>query len=138
MLRGKMPRSHTYRFRVRYADTDQMGTFYNARALEWFEVGRSELSRDMGLPYIEWEARGVFLPLVEAHVNYLSPASYDHDLEMTTSVQRKGLARLLFEYEVFNHTTGKKIASGYTVHATINSEGKPLKTPSWVLELIED
>lgn len=129
--------SHTYTFRVRYADTDQMGTFYNARTLEWFEVGRSELSRAMGLPYIEWEARGVFLPLVEAHVNYHNMASYDHELEMITSVERKGLARLLFTYEIHNKTTGKRIVTGHTVHALINKDGRPLKPPTWITDLIE-
>ena len=57
---------HTCQIRVRYSETDQMGTYYNSRALEWFEVGRSELSRSMGLPYAEWEQRGAFLPVVEA------------------------------------------------------------------------
>ena len=60
--------SHTLQLRVRYSETDQMGTFYNSRALEWFECGRTELFRSRGLPYTEIERRGVCLPLVEAHV----------------------------------------------------------------------
>ena len=54
--------------RVRYSETDQMGTFYNSRALEWFECGRTELMRRrLGMSYAVLEARDVFLPLVEAH-----------------------------------------------------------------------
>ncbi len=75
---------HTLQLRVRYSETDQMGTFYNSRPLEWFECGRTELLRSIGLPYAELEARGVFLPLVESHVEYLGRARYDDLLQLTT------------------------------------------------------
>ena len=55
---------HVLTFRVRYSETDQMGTFYNSRPLEWFECGRSELMRALGMPYTALEARGVHLPLI--------------------------------------------------------------------------
>ena len=60
---------HELTLRVRYSETDQMGTFYNSRALEWFEVGRTEIMRAKGMTYVEWEKQGYMLPLVEAHVN---------------------------------------------------------------------
>lgn len=59
---------HVVLFRVRYSETDQMGTFYNSRPLEWFECGRTELLRAAGLAYAEMERRGVLLPVVESHV----------------------------------------------------------------------
>ena len=62
--------------RVRYSETDQMGTFYNSRALEWFEGGRTELLRAMGVAYANMEARGVLLPLTEAHVEFLGRARW--------------------------------------------------------------
>ena len=74
--------SHTIQFRVRYSETDQMQTFYNSRALEWFEVGRTELSRALGVPYSEWERRGILMPLVEARVFFRGRARYDDLLEM--------------------------------------------------------
>ena len=73
--------------RVRYSETDQMGTFYNSRALEWFECGRTELMRRrLGLSYAELEAKGVFLPLVEAHLEFQGGARYDDLLEIATTV----------------------------------------------------
>ena len=84
---------HVSTLRVRYSETDQMGTFYNSRALEWFECGRTELLRAMGLAYTEMEARGLFLPLVEAHVEFLGRARYDDLLQLTTSMQLAGRAR---------------------------------------------
>ena len=70
--------SHVLLLRVRYSETDQMGTFYNSRALEWFECGRSELMRArMNTTYAALEAEGVFLPLVEAHLEFQGGARYD-------------------------------------------------------------
>ena len=68
--------------RVRYSETDQMGTFYNSRALEWFECGRTELMRRrLGMSYAALETKGVFLPLVEAHLEFQGGARYDDLLE---------------------------------------------------------
>ena len=61
--------------RIRYGETDRMGTFDNARALEWFEVGRTELLRALGVPYREFEVQGFRLPVIEAHVEYRARAS---------------------------------------------------------------
>lgn len=126
---------HTFTFRVRYAETDQMGTFYNARALEWFEVARSELSRSLGLPYTEWEKRGVFLPLVEAHANYKGTARYDDQLEMRVSSSIAGHIKLRFDYEI-RHAEGARhlVVTGYTVHPLVTKDMKPLRIPDWVRE----
>ena len=78
-----MPLEHTHYLRVRYSEIDAMGTYYNSKALEWFECGRTELCRSTGKPYTEWEADGVGVPLVEAHVEYLGPAKYDDELKIT-------------------------------------------------------
>lgn len=126
-----------FRYRVRYAETDQMGTFYNARALEWFEVGRSELSRAMGLAYAEWEARGVYLPLVESYVRYLGPASYDEELEMRVGVEADGRAKLRFHNEVWKVADGGSVCRGYTLHMVLGADRKPRRTPDWALELVK-
>jgi len=89
--------------RVRYSETDQMGTFYNSRALEWFECGRSELMRrQLGMSYAELESQGVFLPLVQAHLEFLGGARYDDLLEIESVVELEGRARLRF-VETINH-----------------------------------
>lgn len=84
--------------RVRYGETDQMGTFYNSRALDWFECGRTELMRRrMGMSYAELETQGVFLPVVEAHLEFLGPARYDDLLEVASVADFLGRARLRFD-----------------------------------------
>ncbi|MCL5097902.1 MAG: acyl-CoA thioesterase [Candidatus Omnitrophica bacterium] len=123
-------------FRVRYSETDQMGTFYNSRVLEWFECGRTELMRKMGLPYTAMEAKGVFLPLVEAHVEYLGRARYDDLLEMTASANLEGRARLRCQVRITHAANGPAVARGYTIHAFTNRDGKPVRPPAWFIEAL--
>ncbi|MBN1491391.1 MAG: acyl-CoA thioesterase [Phycisphaerae bacterium] len=134
---------HRIHLRVRYSETDQMGTFYNSRALEWFECGRTELLRAAGVPYAEMEARGVLLPLIEAHVEYFGRARYDDLLEMTTRAAFCGKARLRFDVEIVHAPSeqsradcapaARRIARGYTVHAISDAAGKPIRPPDWLL-----
>jgi acyl-CoA thioester hydrolase len=123
--------------RVRYSETDQMGTFYNSRALEWFECGRSELMRDAGAPYTTLEAAGVYLPVVVAHVEYLGRARYDDALEMTTIGRFEGRARLRCEVRIAHADNGAPVVQGYTIHAFINKLGKPVKPPAWFAAIFQ-
>ena len=124
--------------RVRYSETDQMGTFYNSRALEWFECGRTELMRrKLGFSYAELEAKGVFLPLVEAHLEFQGGARYDDLLDLASTVALSGRARLRFDVQITQHTSGKPVVRGYTVHAFAEATGKPIRPPAWFLELMQ-
>jgi len=126
---------HTILFRVRYSETDQMGTFYNSRALEWFECGRTELMRACGLPYAEMERRGAFLPLVESHVEYQGRARYDDLLKMTSKGSLVGKVRLRVDVEIIQAESGAPVACGYTIHAVTDPAGKPIRPPPWVSEV---
>jgi len=128
--------SQTIELRVRYSETDQMGTFYNSRPLEWFECGRTELLRSFGLPYVELEARGIFLPLVESHVEYLGRARYDDLLRMTTCCAFLGRARLRCDNSLVNAATGKAVASGHTIHAFTDAAGRVIRPPAWFIEAL--
>jgi len=126
---------HTIQFRVRYSETDQMGTFYNSRALEWFECGRTELMRACGLPYAEMERRGAFLPVVESHVEYQGRARYDDSLKMTSKGSLVGKVRLRVDVEITQAEGGAPVARGYTIHAVTDPAGKPIRPPPWVTEV---
>src|SRR6476660_8137855 len=113
--------SDVLQLRVRYSETDQMGTFYNSRALEWFECARSELMRNrMKMSYADVEAKGVFLPLVEAHLEFQSGARYDDLLNVTSVVDFSGRARLRFDVQVTHAESGRPVVRGYTVHAFVD------------------
>lgn len=129
-------REITTSLRVRYSETDQMGTFYNSRALEWFECGRTEWLRATGVPYAEMEQKGLLLPLVEAHVEYRGRARYDDLLTLTTSAGLSGKARLRFDVRIVNAQTGAAVAEGYTVHAITDPAGRPIRPPAWFVEVL--
>jgi acyl-CoA thioester hydrolase len=128
--------SHTIELRVRYSETDQMGTFYNSRPLEWFECGRTALLRHLGLPYADIEARGVFLPLVESHVEYLGRARYDDLLRMTTGCVFVGRARLRCDNAIVHAETGRPVVRGYTIHAFTDPTGRVIRPPQWFTEAL--
>ncbi len=123
--------------RVRYAETDQMGAYYYSRVLEWFECGRSELLRAAGAPYTEMEARGVLLPVIEAHVEYLARARYDDLLEVRTTAGMTGKARVRFDARIVLAAGGGEVAKGYTVHAVTGPSGRPVRAPEWFVEALE-
>jgi acyl-CoA thioester hydrolase len=128
---------HVLEFRVRYSETDQMRTYYNSRALEWFERGRTELLRAMGKPYREMERLGVLLPVTEAHVKFLGRAEYDDLLRMTSILSRAGKARVRVDVQIEQAETGQAVCRGYTVHAVTDPSGKPIRPPEWFAALID-
>gem|GEM_PF-74588 len=128
---------HQICLRVRYSETDQMGTFYNSRALEWFECARTELLRAAGIPYASMEQRGVFLPLVEAHVRYQGRAKYDDELKLTATARMEGKATVRFDVSVVRADDGTPVVSGYTLHAITDASGRPMRTPQWVVDALD-
>ncbi|HWH70859.1 MAG TPA: thioesterase family protein [Candidatus Sulfotelmatobacter sp.] len=129
--------SDVLQLRVRYSETDQMGTFYNSRALEWFECGRTELMRRrLGMSYSVLEDKGVFLPLVEAHLEFQGGARYDDLLDVASTVEVFGRAKLRFEVQVTQDLTAKPVVRGYTIHAFTDRQGKPIRPPGWFLEML--
>lgn len=129
---------HITDIRVRYADTDQMKFVYYAKYFEYFEQGRSDLLRDIGLPYPQIEAMGLFLPVIEAHAKYRRAARYDDLLHVVTYFREIPVARIRLEYEVFRDGEDEAIVEGYTVHTFINAAtGKPTRAPAQFVEAIE-
>ena len=124
-------------FRVRYSETDQMGTYFNSRALDWFECGRTEFFRQTGTSYAEMEERGVLLPVVESYVKYGGRARYDDLLEMTTTGRLVGKARIRCDVKIVHADTGAPVAEGYTIHAFVNPAGKPIRAPQWFIEAMD-
>jgi len=121
--------------RVRYADTDQMRMAYYGRYFEYFEQSRSDLLRKMGLPYPEIERLGFYLPVIEAHANYMKPARYDDALQVTAIVKELPMARIRIEYEVRGEADRELLATGHTVHSFVNaSTGKPTRAPEQFLQ----
>ncbi len=125
------------RIRVRYAETDQMGVVYHANYFVWFEVGRTGLLRDSGWSYREMEAEGIGLPVIEAHCDYRQPARYDDELEVRTKGVLISPVRVEFTYDLIRLIDGASLATGRTVHAALDREGRPCRLPQRISTLFE-
>ncbi len=112
---------------VRYAETDMMGIVYHGNYLPWFEVGRTTLLKECGLPYRELEAQGYRLPVIEVGVKYFKPALYDDSLTVITRLKERPTLRIRLEYEV--RRGDELLVTGFTTHAFINQKGEPVRPP---------
>ena len=115
--------------RVIYGDTDAMGMAYYGNYLRWFEVGRNEWLREIGVTYKEIEDLGVFAPVSQAYGHFLSPARYDDVIVIETTIEYLKRASIKFLYRIIRKEDGEKVATGYTVHAFVDRTGKILRTP---------
>jgi acyl-CoA thioester hydrolase len=123
------------RIRVRYAETDKMGVVYYANYLVWFEVGRTDLLRHAGWTYRDMEAEGYGLPVVEAHCVYRQSARYDDELDIRTAGATLSPVRVRFDYTVVRAADDTVLAEGYTVHASLDPQGRPRRLPEQVLNV---
>ncbi len=128
-------RTTTSTVRVRYAETDKMGVVYYANYLVWFEVGRTDWLRETGVTYRSMEADGIQLPVIEAHCEYRQGARYDDDVDIRTTGRKLSPVRIQFDYDLVRRADGVVLATGHTVHATIDRNGRPTRMPDRVMDL---
>jgi acyl-CoA thioester hydrolase len=113
--------------RVRYAETDRMGLLHHANYLVYFEQGRTELLRSLGLAYKDLEDQGYLLVLTRVEVRYRCPARYDDLLTLRTSVVRTTTVRIDHQYELLRD--GTLVAEGSTTLACVDREGRVQALP---------
>ena len=128
--------SHKTRYRVRYADTDKMGFAHHANYFRWFEIGRSEFFRYLGLSYKEIEANGFHLPLAEVHCRFKSPSQYDDLVVIETTLDAEVKATIKFNYHVYSEDEKTLLAKGFTKHACVDRNGRLVRPPDFILDVI--
>lgn len=127
----------TTKMRVRYGETDQMGVAYYGNYAQYFEVGRVEALRAIGMTYRSMEERGVMLPVSEFCVKYLASAKYDDEITVETTITSVQGARIRFEYQLFNEEN-KCLAKAHTVLVFVNKETmRPMGAPDDFLRILE-
>jgi acyl-CoA thioester hydrolase len=124
-------------YRVIYGDTDQMGVVYYANYLRWFERGRSEFLRQIGLPYSTIEQQGFNFPVVEVTCRYAQSARYDDVVRIETELTDVGRAALSFSYRILREADGCVLATGTTRHASIDNAGRVTRIPKILLDVIQ-
>ncbi len=116
--------------RVRYAETDQMGVVYHANYLIWFEVGRVELIRALGIEYKRMETEDdCHIVVADAHCRYHHSARYDEVLRIRTRIAEARNRIIKFSYEVIRDADGRVLANGETTHVICGSNGRPKMLP---------
>lgn len=120
--------SHQTTIRVRYAETDQMGVVYYANYLVWMEVARVDYCRAIGFHYKDMELDdGILLAVAESHCRYVSPARFDEEITISTSIPDVNRRLVSFDYEMT--CAGRRVAVGQTRHIFLNNAFRPVRLP---------
>lgn len=128
---------HEINVRVRYAETDQMGVVYHGNYAQYFEMGRVEWLRNLGLSYAFMEKNGIMLPVVSLTLIYKKPARYDDLLTVRTIFKKQESVRIEFDYEIYNEA-GELLTTGYSMLVFVDMKtGRPVTPPDYVLEKIQ-
>lgn len=130
-------KNNQIKVRVRYAETDQMGVVYHGNYAQYFEIGRVEWLRNLGLSYKFMEDNGIMLPVVNLVLNYKKPARYDDLLTVTTIFKKQESVKIEFDYEIHNEA-GELLTTGNSILVFVDMKtGRPVSPPEYVLEKIK-
>lgn len=94
--------SHSTKLRVRYAETDQMGYMYYGNYAQFYEVGRVEMLRSLGMTYKSMEESGIMMPVLDLKCKFLKPALYDEEITVKVVMNKMPAVRIHFAYELYN------------------------------------
>ena len=118
------------RLRVRYVETDQMGVVYHSNFLIWFEVGRVEAMRDLGFDYKDMEREdGCYIAVVDARCRYKSPAYYDDQILVRTTMKNVRGSLIHFHYDIVRAADGTLLAEGETTHIVTDRKMQKREMP---------
>lgn len=127
---------HEINVRVRYAETDQMAVVYHGNYAQYFEMGRVEWLRNLGISYKWMEDNGVMLPLVSLSMNYKKPARYDDLLTIRTIFKSQTSVKIEFDYEIYNEL-GELLTTGNSILVFVDIKtGKPILPPTYIKEMM--
>lgn len=128
---------HEFKVRVRYSETDQMGVVYHGNYAQYFEMGRVEWLRNLGLSYSYMEKNGIMLPVVSLTLNYKKPARYDDLITVRTILKKQQGVKIEFDYQIHNEE-GELLTTGNSILVFVDMKtGRPVLPPDYVLEAMK-
>ena len=131
------PLYHDVEFRVRYAETDQMGVVYHANYMIWCEVGRTDFIRARGMSYADMERAGVGLAVSEMSARFHAAARYDELIRVRTTLAEVRSRGITFDYLITRSADGHRLVSARTALVSIDRTGRPIALPSMVRSLFD-
>ena len=126
--------SFDHRVKIFYKDVDQMGVVYYSRYFEYFEEARTELLASIGLGVTDVEKKGIMLPVISSHCDYLKGARFEQNIIIRASISTEPRSKLQIDYSVFIENEKEPIATGYTDHAFVNDRGVAVRAPKMIIE----
>ncbi|WP_432671645.1 acyl-CoA thioesterase [Flavobacterium sp. SM2513] len=131
-------KTHEFKVRVRYSETDQMGVVYHGNYAQYFEMGRVEWLRNMGVSYKWMEENGVMLPVVSLTMNYKKPARYDDLITVKTIFKSQTSVKIEFDYEIYNEQK-ELLTIAHSVLVFVDMKtGRPMLPPKYVTDKISE
>lgn len=124
--------------RIRYGETDQMGIVYHGNYAQYFEIGRTEWLRNLGITYKQMEEEGIKLPVISLAVNFKKSVCYDDVIKVKTTLKKMPTASIEFDYEIENEN-GEIVTTGNTVLAFIDIvRNRPTRCPQHILDKLQN
>jgi acyl-CoA thioester hydrolase len=127
-------RVHELKVRVRYSETDQMGVVYHGNYAQFFEMGRVEWLRNLGVSYKWMEGNGIMLPVVSLNINYKKPARYDDLLTVKTIFKSQTSVKIEFDYEIYNEQNELLTIASSTLVFVDMKTARPTRPPEYINE----
>ncbi|WP_044035572.1 acyl-CoA thioesterase [Candidatus Arthromitus sp. SFB-rat-Yit] len=100
---------------VRYSETDQMGVVYHSNYLIWMEIGRTNFIKDSGFNMMDFERKGFLFPVYEMDIKFMSPARYDENIHVETSIHKLSKVKMIYEQRIFNDKNEEKTRAFVTI-----------------------
>ena len=127
-------RNHKLSFRIRYAETDQMGVVYHGNYAQYLEMGRVEWLRGLGVSYKSMEEQGIQLPVINLQIKYLKSAKYDDLITVETILRKHPLVKIEFDYKIYNETMDLLVEANTVLAFIDTKKNKPIKCPDYILD----
>lgn len=129
---------HEMSFRIRYGETDQMGYAHHGNYAQYFEMGRTELLRSIGISYKKMEEDGIILPVYSMNTRFFKAAKYDDLIYLKTFLKEIPSARIVFEYEIYNEKNELITTANTTLVFVDTSKNRPIKIPNNLLNMLKN
>ena len=125
-------------FRVRYAETDQMGIVYHGNYAQYLEMGRVEWLRSFGISYKNMEENGVMLPVISLALNFKKSAVYDDLITVVTQLKKTPSVKIEFDYKIYNEAEEILVEANTVLAFMDMKKKKPIKCPDYLLDRINN
>lgn len=131
-----LPLTSKVQYRILYADTDMMGVVYYGNYGRLYEMGRTEMVRSLGLPYIELEHAGIVMPVYSVESKYRNVIRYDELITIETTVKTMPAARMEFFHRIFNED-GRLAHEAKVVLVFLDMKtNRPVRAPERLVKLL--